>query len=140
MLQLLGSHPIEADVDPTRDAAVRRLIRRVGEENLAPLFTLRRAELRFGAAARADDATGCRKRLEDVEQATERVRSGAELALRRFDLALDGRRVMEHLGCGPGPQIGRALAYLTDRVVEDPSCNDPDGLRALLDVWREDSA
>jgi hypothetical protein len=63
-------------------------------------------------------------------------RAGA-LALRRFDLALGGREVMELLGCGPGPMVGRALRYLTDRVVEDPSRNTPEALRALLAAWSE---
>lgn len=132
---LLRNHPIDADVDPSRDAAVRRLIRRVGEEELAPLLALRRAELRHGDEARRDDAAELRKRLDDVEQAIERVRRAGALALRRFDLAIDGERVMELLGCGPGPIVGRALSYLTDRVVEDPSLNAPDALEQRLRAW-----
>jgi hypothetical protein len=31
--------------------------------------------------------------------------------------------------------VGRALAYLTDRVLEDPACNTPEALRTLLAEW-----
>ena len=44
---------------------------------------------------------------------------------------------MSVLGSGPGPQVGRALHYLTECVLEDPSHNTPEGLRALLGRWRE---
>ena len=57
------------------------------------------------------------------------------LALRRFDLAIDGKRVMEILSWEAGPEVGRALRYLTDQVIEDPAQNDPETLRALLEAW-----
>lgn len=127
---LLRSHPIEEGVDPDRDASVRRLLRRVGMENVAALVALRRAEL----AASPDPRAALR--LDSVEKAVERVRQRGSLALRRLDLALSGSEVMEHLGCRPGPEVGRALAHLTDQVIEDPSRNTPEGLRALLDAWK----
>jgi hypothetical protein len=43
---------------------------------------------------------------------------------------------MKLLGCGPGPQVGRALRFLTDCVVEDPACNTPDALRTRLASWK----
>lgn len=48
------------------------------------------------------------------------------------DLALDGHQVMAILKIGPGPAVGRALAYLLDRVLEDPSLNTPEQLTELL--------
>ena len=129
---LLRQHPIEAGAKPQRDAAVRRLVRRVGEQNLTGLFALRRAEL---AANSVPDAAAIAAQLDELEAAIERVRRAGALTLRRFDLALDGRAAMDHLGCEPGPRVGRALAYLTERAVEDPSCNTPETLRALLDAW-----
>ena len=61
-------------------------------------------------------------------------RSGA-LALHRFDLAIRGDEVVRLLGCRPGPQVGRALRFLTECVIEDPACNTPDRLRARLASW-----
>jgi hypothetical protein len=43
---------------------------------------------------------------------------------------------MGWLGCGPGPEVGRALRHLTLRVLEDPSRNEPGTLRELLGAWR----
>lgn len=48
------------------------------------------------------------------------------------DLALDGHQVMTLLKIGPGPAVGRALAYLLDRVLEDPTLNTPQHLTELL--------
>ncbi|UCE87331.1 MAG: hypothetical protein JSU66_06310, partial [Deltaproteobacteria bacterium] len=58
----------------------------------------------------------------------------------RLELAIDGRGVMRILGCGPGPRVGRALRYLTDCVVEDPSQNTADRLRERLLAWAGDPA
>jgi hypothetical protein len=44
---------------------------------------------------------------------------------------------MEILEIGPGPAVGRALRYLTERVGEDPGCNTEDELRELLRAWRD---
>ena len=51
-------------------------------------------------------------------------------------LALDGRAVMDLLGCGPGPEVGRALRHLAKAIEADPACNTPDRLRERLLAWR----
>ncbi len=138
--RLLRHHPIEGHADPQTDAAVRRLIKRVGEADLAACIELRRAELGLAGTDAPGDAQAAARRLQVVEDAVARVcRSGA-LALRRLDLTLDGGAVMEVLGCGPSPFVGRALGYLTDCVVEDPSRNTPEHLRELLAAWAADPA
>jgi len=133
---LLRQHPIGADVNPKRDVAVRRLIRRAHEAEIPGLIALRRAEIAVDPAASEADLAA----LERCEAAIERVRRSGALALHRFDLALDGREVMQLLGCGPGPQVGRALRHLTERVIEDPGANRPDRLREILAAWREDGS
>ena len=54
----------------------------------------------------------------------------------RLLLAIGGREVMEILGIGSGPLVGRALRYLTQQVGENPGCNSEDELRVLLRAWR----
>jgi tRNA nucleotidyltransferase (CCA-adding enzyme) len=132
--RLLALHPVDQAVSPDRPAAVRRLMRRAGEENLPHLFSLRRAELSVGQAGPEADAA--LKRLEALGASLVRIREEGNLALGRRDLALDGRAVMLHLGCRPGRSVGLALEHLTERVLEDPSCNTADGLRSILDAWR----
>jgi tRNA nucleotidyltransferase (CCA-adding enzyme) len=135
---LVRLHPVEAKVEVSSGAAVRHLIKRAGEPDLDALIVLRGCELRHGHDASDEGAAAARDRLRDLEQTLDRMRQTGRLALQRLDLAIDGREVMERLGCPPGPLVGRALAYLTDQVLEDPSRNSPEGLRDLLDAWARD--
>jgi tRNA nucleotidyltransferase (CCA-adding enzyme) len=133
--RLLRLHPLEQAADPAQDASVRRLLRRTGDEDFDRLLALRRAELERGEASKRADAGAARARLAALERAATRVREAGALALHRFDLAIRGDEVMQLLGCGPGPRVGRALRFLTDCVIEDPACNTPEGLRARLSAW-----
>jgi tRNA nucleotidyltransferase (CCA-adding enzyme) len=133
---LLRWHPVEAGVDTTSDASVRRHLRRVGEHALPDLVALRRAELSLGAEAGTPDAARAQEHLAGLETAVQRVRAAGSLALHRHELAIRGDEVMRVLGTGAGPHVGRALRWLTERVIEDPAKNHPDMLRALLLEWR----
>jgi len=129
---LLALHPVEASIDGTSDTSVRRLLKRAGEENVDALLALREAELNAWESRRPEYVRGVRAELVVLRAGLARVRAAGHVALRRLDLAVDGQFVMEVLGCAPGPQVGRALRFLTDRVLEDPGRNTPDRLRALL--------
>jgi tRNA nucleotidyltransferase (CCA-adding enzyme) len=133
--RLLRLHPIEEGAEAGHDASLRRLLRRAGEGDFDALVALRRAELERGEASRRSDVEAARQRLRELEQAAARVRRSGALALHRFDLAIRGDEVMRLLGCRPGPQVGRALRFLTECVIEDPSCNTPERLRERLAGW-----
>ncbi len=135
--RLVALHPVERGVDPANPVAVRRLLRRTGEEDLAALLALREAEVK-AASLPQTEARATAARVAALRQAVVRIRQAGALALRRHDLALDGRAVMAILGCRPGPLVGRALDWLTECVIRDPSCNEPARLRALLEVWQRD--
>lgn len=130
--RLLRWHPVDADVDASRDVSVRRHLKRVGPQHIEDLIALRRAELEHGKPL---DAGGGRERLAALETALARVQRAGRLALQRQDLAIDGQAVMQHLGRGPGPEVGRALAWLTEQVLDDPARNTPEILRQLLDSY-----
>jgi tRNA nucleotidyltransferase (CCA-adding enzyme) len=132
---LLRVHPLELGVAPESDASLRRHLKRLGEENVAGLLALRRAELRVGAQAASPDAARARAQVEAVAAAIERVRRLGALALQRQALAIDGQEVMRVLGLAPGPAVGRALNHLTDLVIEEPARNEPETLRGLLRAW-----
>jgi putative nucleotidyltransferase with HDIG domain len=108
------------------DAAVRRWVRRVGEEAVADLFDLRIADT-LGNGLK----TGFPAQLEALRRRIERVLAGSH-ALRVGDLAVDGRDVMEALGVGPGPAVGEALEALLEEVLEEPGRNTREGLLARL--------
>ncbi len=73
-----------------------------------------------------DDHT--RKRVRDLLEA-------AGFAVEDTASALDGLEVAEILGAPPGPRVGEALRHLLERVLEDPSENEPQRLRAALLDW-----
>lgn len=99
------------------DAAVRRLIRRVGPAAVMDLIALRRADL----AAHGTAAAGL-PLLGDLEERVRReLQSTPPLTL--ADLAVRGHDVMAGLGLRPGPAVGAVLRELLEQVLEDPSRN-----------------
>jgi poly(A) polymerase len=50
---------------------------------------------------------------------------------------LGGEEVMAHLAVGPGPIVGRALAYLMEVRLERGPIEEAEAL-ALLDAWAAD--
>jgi tRNA nucleotidyltransferase (CCA-adding enzyme) len=99
------------------DAAVRRFIGKIGPEAIDDLFTLREADnLGSGLAA---DAGGL-----DVLRARVTAELEGELILDRSRLEIDGRDLIEELGLRQGPQLGRILDELLEKVIVDPALND----------------
>ena len=98
------------------DAAVRRFIQRVGEENIDDLFKLRLADAQSNPATafKPDEITILQKRISEVRE--------QDMALKVTDLDLTGEDLME-LGIEKGPELGRILNELLDMVVEDPLLN-----------------
>jgi poly(A) polymerase/tRNA nucleotidyltransferase (CCA-adding enzyme) len=113
-----------------RPATVRRFMRTVGADLLEDLFLLREADCR----SRADQA-GMDLELERLGTLRRRVdeETRARAVLRVQDLDVDGEDVMRSLGIGPGPEVGRVLERLLERVIESPS----DNQRPVLLAWLE---
>ena len=108
------------------DGAVRRFVRRVGTEALDDLFLLREADIAARGVVSEDAET-----LGELRERIDAVLARRE-ALTVQDLAVQGDDVMRALGIGPGPEVGRALNALLDRVLEDPALNERERLLALL--------
>lgn len=129
-----GVHLVRVHMDllppEASDAAIRRWIRRIGEEHLWDLYRIHLA-----------DWWGNRKRAEtppdSLVQMYRRVRAvlNEEHALKVTDLAIDGNDLIE-MGIEPGPEIGRVLAALLERVLEDPALNRRD---RLLEIARAET-
>lgn len=108
------------------DAAVRRLIRQIGEQYLDLFLSLRRADLR------AHGVVDRKLRLfSDLEN---RIRNLLQnpFPKRKRELAVDGHKVMEVLGLSPGPEVGRVLDLLMEKVIDDPAMNTEGSLLHFL--------
>ncbi len=128
-VRLVGAHMFRYE-HAWKPATVRRFMARVGVDVLEDLFALREADSRS-------------RHLDGELAALEELRARVALELREkssvhvADLAVDGEDVMRVLGVGPGPQVGRVLQALLERVLERPALNRRD---ALLRLLREDFA
>src|SRR5258708_4637022 len=107
-------------------SAVRRFIRKVGLENIQDLFELRRAD-NIGSGARSP-------RMYALDDLWARVQEEIErsTAFSPSDLAIDGTDVMRELGIPPGPEVGRVIRAVFERVLDDPDLNERERLRALV--------
>jgi len=110
------------------DAAVRRFVRDAGDQ-LASLIELTRCDCTTRNKRKAAELA---RRMDDLEERIAELRAREELESVRPDL--DGNQVMQILGLGPGPEVGRAMAFLTElRLDEGPL--DPGDAEARLRAW-----
>jgi poly(A) polymerase/tRNA nucleotidyltransferase (CCA-adding enzyme) len=112
-------------------SAVRRFMTKVGIENIPALFALRRAD-NIGSGARAP-------RMYHLEALWRRVQEeiDAANAFSPRDLKVDGNDIMTELAIGSGPEVGRIINALFERVLDDPALNERE---ALLGLAREEHA
>ena len=128
---LLRLHPVSSGLDPANRTGMIRFARRTGSLDLNSLIALEDAEI----AAAGDRPAAARDVLRGLREITEELRVSSDTASGRRRLVVSGADVMKQLDCKPGPRVGRALAYLTERVAVDPALNTPDELRELLREW-----
>ncbi len=131
VLRLASLHPIDRAVRPGHEAAVSRLERRALPGEMDALVAWRRAEIAAGLAEE-----GAAKRLETLVATLDRTARHRERQRRQRSLAIDGAAVMEVLGDGPGPHVGRAIAALAEWAGDDPERNQPGPLREALRAWQ----
>lgn len=113
------------------DRAVRRYVRDAGPL-LDRLNELTRCDCTTRDKAKAR-ALGLR--MDELEARIAELREQEELDSIRPEL--DGKEVMDHLGIGPGKQVGEALAFLLDiRLEEGPLGTDE--VMKRLDAWWEE--
>ncbi|MDQ7794378.1 MAG: HD domain-containing protein [bacterium] len=101
-----------------KEAAVRRLLARIGQDAIKPLLQLRQADRLASGTKQGPVSEGTARLLGRME----RILAGdSALALR--DLAVDGHDVQRVTGLPPGPAVGRILRRLLDAVLEEPALN-----------------
>ena len=111
------------------DRAVRRYVRDAG-----PLLDRLNELTRCDCTTRnPNKARALARRMDELEERIADLRKREELDAIRPDL--DGRQVMEHLGIGPGPMVGRALDFLLELRLDEGPLGDEEALRRLDQWW-----
>jgi tRNA nucleotidyltransferase (CCA-adding enzyme) len=126
---LISHHMIEYD-GSWSDGAVRRLIRRFGPDSVDLLLSLRKADLLAHGTSSED-----LKLLSELEQRIHAL-SQEISATQIHDLALDGKKIMQILGLSPGPEVGKVLRFLMEKVTDQPVLNTEESLKNLLREMR----
>ena len=108
------------------DGTVRRFVKRVGAELVPLLFAVREADVasRGQGEDREAETRELRQRIAKV--------AAADAALHVTDLAIDGEDVMRTLGIPPGRRVGEVLEALLEKVLDDPTLNQPETLERLV--------
>ena len=117
---LIKNHMFYYNVGEVTESSVRRLIKNVGEENLADLIDLRVADRLGSGVPKAKPY-----KLRHLEYMMEKVRHDA-VSVKM--LAINGDDLMKLLAIEPGPKIGAILDVLLSEVIEDQKLNDKDYL------------
>lgn len=112
---LVDQHLFYYNVDEVTEASVRRLINRVGLENMPDLMDVRIGDRLGSGVPKAKPY-----KLRHLEYMIDKV-SNDPLSVKM--LALKGSDLITDLSLPPGPQIGAILDVLLAEVIEDPSKN-----------------
>ncbi|MFH0778048.1 MAG: HD domain-containing protein [Candidatus Eisenbacteria bacterium] len=115
------------------DGALRRFVKRVGDDALADAFDLRIADflgngLKQGFPRYLEEM---RRRIEDI--------LAEDSAFSISDLAVDGTDVMAELGVGAGERVGAVLRELLEAVLDEPALNTRETLLERLRAMKGSS-
>ena len=113
------------------DKAVRRYVRDAGPY-LDMLNELTRCDCTTRNAAKA---RALARRMDELEARIAELREQEELDALRPDL--DGNQVMELLGIGPGPAVGRALSFLMELRLDEGPIGEEEAAARLRAWWAD---
>jgi tRNA nucleotidyltransferase (CCA-adding enzyme) len=127
---LIDNHMFEYKRELT-ERALRRLVKRVGPDNIDGLIKLRRADALAHGWGRGFET--------DLDAFKGRVHSllNQSPPLTVSDLAVTGKDVMTLLGIRPGPEVGEILSQLLDAVIARPEQNQKAELTRLIQAMRK---
>ena len=125
--KLIRWHLFKYDPDEgITDSSVRRLIRRVGAENMNDLVKVRICD-RMGMGV----PKAVPYRLRHFQFRVEKILREEEAPTPKV-LKINGDDVMKILGIAPGPKVGHVIEVLLQEVIDDPAKNTPDGLEKRI--------
>src|SRR3989338_3807439 len=125
--RLIRWHLFKYDPDEgITDSAIRRLVRRVGVENIDDLVLVRICD-RMGSGV----PKAVPYRLRHFQFRVEKILREEEAPTPKM-LAVDGNDVMQILGISPSPKIGFILDAMLEEVIDDPAKNSKDYLTSRM--------
>lgn len=123
---LVDSHMFYYNPDEVSESSVRRLLRKVGTENINDLIDLRIADRLGSGVPKAKPY-----KLRHLEYVIEKV---SQDPISAKMLKVNGHDLMQEVHLEPGPKIGAILDVLLAEVIEDPLKNTKE---QLLDRAKE---
>lgn len=123
-ITLVRWHQFTVDEHQT-DSAIRRILKNVGLEYMDDMLTLRVAD-RLGGGARETSwrLEEFKKRLLEVQKEPFSIK----------DLKIDGNDVMKELNMEPGPEVGKILSDLFEKVINKETENNKEDLLKALSL------
>jgi tRNA nucleotidyltransferase/poly(A) polymerase len=118
---LVREHMFVYDPEVVTLAGVRRLLHRVGKENVDDLMQLREADRIGSGVPKAQPY-----RLRHLKAMIEKVQQDP---VHPKMLKIKGDAVMEILKIEPGPRVGKILAILLEEVLDSPESNEVEILK-----------
>jgi tRNA nucleotidyltransferase (CCA-adding enzyme) len=109
----------------------RRLVSRVGVDYMEDLLALQHADVLGQSVFHREEKL---ERIELLRNLYEEMKA-QEACLMIRDLKVNGQDAMA-AGIPKGPQIGEALEYLLQQVIEEPARNDREYLMGVLAQWK----
>jgi tRNA nucleotidyltransferase (CCA-adding enzyme) len=122
VVNLVRNHMFYYNVGEVTAASVRRLIKKVGGENLKDLIDLRVAD-RLGSGVQK----AIPYKLRHLQYMFEKVQHDP-VSVKM--LKINGTDLMNELNIAPSPKIGEILDVLLAEVIEDPALNEKEHLSA----------
>jgi len=119
ILRLVRYHGFVYDPEITTDAAIRRLLMKVGKDNILELSQVREAD-RIGSGCPKAVPFCLRHFLFRIEKINKQL-EGKEPSLKM--LKINGNDIMKILKIKPGPKIGMLLNILLEEVLDEPEKN-----------------
>jgi len=126
---LVRYHLFYYNVGEVSESSVRRLLRKVGKDNIEELLQVRMADRIGSGVPKAEPY-----KLRHMRYLMEKV---SKDPISTHMLSVGGRDVMEVMNVSPGPLIGDVLAILLSKVMNDPKMNNKETLRKKMEEMKD---
>ena len=127
---LVNNHMFYYNPDEVKESSVRRLIQKVGFQNIGDLLDLRISDRLGSGVPKAKPY-----KLRHLEYVIDKV---SQDAVSVKMLKINGNDLMVKLKLEPGPKIGAILDVLLAEVIEDAGKNNPEKLLMLAEELKEE--